>query len=210
MSGDIEQAPAIPEERPRGPIEIRSTGEIVGADFEERTIEIVVIPYEQETTVPHNGRMIREVVAPGAFDGIERRAKRVRVNYQHRDDDLRFLLGKARAFYPRRPEGLVASLLIGRGDEGDMALHKAAEGVLGGSAGFGIFPGGEAWPSRNLRRLTKLFLDHVALTPTPAYPGAEVLAVRAEQPIPVSATPNLDLVRSWKIDDRLKSDPLYR
>src|SRR5262245_36897170 len=168
-----------PEPVERGEIEHRALGEIRDVAFEEREIEIVVMPYEREAMVPYRGKLVREIVSRGAFDGIERRARRVRVNYQHRDDELRHVLGQARAFYPRREEGLVAKLLIGRGDEGDMALHKAAEGSLFASAGFGVMPGGESWPERGLRRLTKLFLDHVALTPTPVYEDAAVIDVRS-------------------------------
>ena len=38
--------------------------------FPDRTIELIVMPYEQETIVS-TGRMIEEIVSRGAFDGIE-------------------------------------------------------------------------------------------------------------------------------------------
>jgi hypothetical protein len=127
----------------------------------------------------------------------------VRVNYQHSWEELRHVLGKALAFYPGREEGLVARLRIVPGEEGDMALHRAAEGLLDASAGFAVMPGGESWPQRGLRRLSRLFLDHVALTPDPVYQGAKVLAVRSQEPAPpTSATPNLDEVRGWLLEDR--------
>ena len=35
------------------------------------------MPYEQETLVERDGRMVFEVCSAGAFDGIERRANRI-------------------------------------------------------------------------------------------------------------------------------------
>lgn len=193
----------------RGPIEVRTAGVVTGVSFPERVIDLIVVPYGQEATITERGRTFREVVAPGAFDGIERRANRVRVNYQHQDTELSHLLGRVTRFFPSRTEGLVARVRIRRGPVGDDALAAADDGDLFASAGFGIMPGGESWPERSLRRLTRLFLDHVAMTPDPAYTGARVLAVRqaTEPPAaspepPASATPNLDLVRSWTLERR--------
>jgi HK97 family phage prohead protease len=195
------------DEQPRGPIEFRTYGAVTGVSFPDRTIDLIVMPYDEQATVRHQGRLIQEVIAPGAFDGIERRANRVRVNYQHQDDDLRQLLGRALTFHPDRDEGLVSTVKIRSGEYGDAALEAADAGDLGASAGFGIMPGGETWLDRVTRRLTRLFLDHIALTPTPAYKGARVLAVRsAEDDQPLSKTPNLDLVRSWRLTDAVRSD----
>jgi hypothetical protein len=56
------------------------------------------------------------------------------------------------------------------------------------------------WETKERRRLNHLYLDHIALTPDPAYEGARVLAVRdrpgaagsgAETTVE-AATPNLD------------------
>lgn len=189
-----------------GPIEIRAAGTVTDVSFPQRTIDLIVMPYEQSATVEYQGRMISEIVAPGAFDGIERRANRVRVNYHHQDHELRHQLGRAVAFHPERDEGLVARLRIRPGEYGDDALTLADDGDLGASAGFGVMPGGEAWPSRGTRRLTRLFLDHVALTPTPAYQGAQVLAVRARGNLPEPiATPLLDQWRALQLADRYDS-----
>jgi HK97 family phage prohead protease len=192
------------EEHLRGPIEIRHTGKVAGVSFPKRTIEIVVVPYDEPTLVEHRGRMIRESVAPGSFDGIERRANRVRVNYHHQDDDLRHLLGHALTFHPSRQEGLVSVVQIRKGEYGDMALEAAEDGDLGASGGFGVMAGGESWPDRQTRRLTRLFLDHIALTPTPAYEGAQVLAVRHTDAVSVQerpATPIRDALELQQLRD---------
>jgi HK97 family phage prohead protease len=186
---------------PVGELEYRTATQ-VGVDFPNRTIELVVMPYDSETLVEHKGRMVRESVAPGAFDGIERRANRVRVN---RDHDVTRTIGRAVVFHPSRDEGLVAELRIAQTQLGDETLKLADEECLDASAGFLPMPGGEQWPSRNERRLTKLWLGHIAMTPDPAYTDARVLAVRSAQEAPRGErvpTPNLDLVRSWILADK--------
>jgi HK97 family phage prohead protease len=180
-------------EQPAGELEIR-VAEVASVSFPDRTIELVVMPYEQETLVPYQGRMVTEVVARGAFDGIERRANRVRVN---RDHDVSRTVGRAIAFHPQRDEGLVAEVRIAQTLLGDETLQLAGEEILDASAGFLPMPGGERWENRARRRLTKVWLGHIALTPDPAYESARVLAVRnagrAERER--VETPNLDKLR---------------
>jgi HK97 family phage prohead protease len=189
---------------PQGELEFRSARQI-GVSFPERIIELVVMPYEEETLVPYRGRMVTEVCSRGAFDGIERRANRVRVN---RDHDVKRTVGRAVAFHPSREEGLVAELKIARTELGEETLVLAEEELLDASAGFLPFAGGERWETRARRRLTKCWLGHVALTPEPAFEGAKVLSVRAaaaaagepvEEPL---QTPNLDRLRLAELEAR--------
>lgn len=188
-----------PREPPPGVIEHRSA-ELVSVDEPKRVITLIVMPYETPTTVAHEGRVVREIVSRGAFDGIERRANRIRVN---RDHEASRTVGRALALHPSRKEGLVGDLRIARTVLGDETLALAEEGILDASAGFLPMPGGEQWEGRSLRRLTKVWLAHIAMTPDPAYEGARVLAVRQREAAgTLSATPNLDLVRSWRQADR--------
>ena len=94
-----------------------------------------------------------------------------------------------------------------RPNSGDDTLVYAEDGILDASAGFVPMPGGETWPEKGLRRLTRCWLAHVALTAEPAYAGTEVLSVRSRQG---STTPNLDLVAGWRLEDLLASDPKLR
>ena len=185
---------------PRAPVEHRAA-EVVAVSFPERTIEIVVMPYEREAVVKHEGRIVREVCSRGAYDGIERRANRVRVN---RDHDVTRTVGRAVAFHPSREVGLVADLKIARTDLGEETLALADEGLLDASAGFAPMPGGVKWEGRSLRRLTKVWLAHIAMTPDPAYVDAQVLAVRHGDGAVLerATTPRLDEVRSWQIGAR--------
>jgi HK97 family phage prohead protease len=194
-------------ERPAGELEFR-TAKQLGVSFPERTIELVVMPYEEETLIEdprHPGRMAFEVCSRGAFDGIERRANRVRVN---RDHDAKRTVGRAIAFHPSREEGLVAEIRIARTELGDETLTLADEEILDASAGFLPMPGGELWETRNRRRLNKAWLGHIALTPDPAYESSRVLAVRQAAAVAgaIAAerieTPNLDTLRALMLDER--------
>lgn len=205
-------------ERPAGELRIRQATQL-GVDFPKRTIELIAVPYEQETIVEHGGRMVWEIVSRGAFDGIERRPNRVRVN---RDHDLTRTVGRAVAFHPSREEGLVAEVRIARTDLGTETLELADEGCLDASVAFLPMAGGEKWEQRDRVRMRKCWLGHIAMTPDPAYEGAKVLAVRnafaGMTPAQVQAwqdvsderdrqgltTPNLDVVRGWRLEDEYR------
>ena len=190
-------------EQPSGELRFRSA-ELVGTSYPKRIIELVVTPYEQEALVPHQGRLVTEVFSRGAYDGIERRANRIRVN---RDHDVQRTVGRALAFHPSREEGLVAELRIAKTDLGEETLALAEEGILDASAGYLPMADGEKWETRNRVRIVRAFLGHVALTPDPAYETARVLAVRhadARDSVEEAVgTPNLDQVRGWLLEDRL-------
>jgi hypothetical protein len=156
--------------------------------------------------VPHEGRMIRERFTRGAFAGLERRANRIRVNRDHHAERT---VGRALTFHDR-DEGLIAEVRIAQTALGEETLELANEGALDASAGFLPMPGGESWHERRtLRRITKAWLGHIALTPDPAYLDARVLAVRTAEPVPAGiapvATPLLDEVRSWRLRDQFGS-----
>lgn len=181
----------LEESRPSGELEYRDV-KVTGVSFPDRTIELIVMPYESEALVSYQGRMVTEVVSAGAFDGIERRANRIRVN---RDHDVTRTVGRAVALHPSREEGLVAELRIAQTQLGDETLALADEEILDASAGFVPMPGGQQWEGRNRRRLTKVWLGHIAMTPDPAYDRARVLAVRAAglpEPARGVLTPRLD------------------
>lgn len=169
----------------RGPLELRAVTETLDVDFPERRIRLVVMPYEQETVVAYRGRPVIEVCAPGAFEGIE---KRHRLPRAFRDHDRRAVFGHASSLDGAHPHGLIADIEVSPTPLGDETLTLAQAGDLDASAGFNVMRGGEQWTSdRQRRRLTKLWLDHIALTADPAYPGAQVLDVReAETEMPIS------------------------
>jgi HK97 family phage prohead protease len=192
-------------EQPQGELRFRAARQI-GVSFPKRTIELVVMPYETEALVPWEGRMVTEIISRGAFDGVERRPNRIRVNRDHQAERT---VGRALALYPSRDEGLVAEVRIAQTALGDETLALADEEILDASAGYlPIMPGGETWETRNRVRVVKAWLGHIALTPDPAYETARVLAVRhAEPPLPPERvpTPNLDVVRAWRLSEEYDS-----
>jgi HK97 family phage prohead protease len=186
-------------------LEIRSA-ELTSVRYADRVIELVVVPWESDAMVPHEGRMIRERFTRGAFAGLERRANRIRVNRDHQAERT---VGRALTFHDR-DDGLIAEVRIAQTALGEETLELANEGALDASAGFLPMPGGESWHERRtLRRISKAWLGHIALTPDPAYIDARVLAVRTAEPVPAStapaATPLLDEVRSWRLRDQFGS-----
>jgi len=181
--------------RPARPIEFRSVTDF-SVRYADRIIELVAIPYDEDAFVPVRGRYVHESVAPGSFQGVERRANRVKVN---RDHDLQRTVGRAVALHPSRTEGLVAELRIAQTVLGDETLALAEDHSLEASVGFAAMPGGEHWlENRSRRRITKAFLDHIGMVPEGAYEG-RVLAVRSAgtDPGPEILTPNLDEIRQW-------------
>jgi HK97 family phage prohead protease len=146
--------------------------------------------------------MVRETICRGAFDGIERRANRIRAN---RDHDEKRTFGRAVTFHPNTAEGLLAVVKAARTPLGDETLELAEDGCLDASAGFVPKDGGMRWMARSAYQITKGWLRHIALVPEAAYDEARVLAVRSAQRASASKTPNLDEVRSWRLEDRLRS-----
>lgn len=192
----------------RSPIECRSVP-VTDVRFGDRIIEVVAAPYDVETVVPYRGRMVRESFAPGSFDGVERRAARVKVFRDHPPPTGP--VGRAHALHPSRKEGLVAELKISKTALGDETLELADDGVLDASVGFAIMSNGEQWlENRALRRVTRAFLDHIALPPQGQYDeAAGVLSVRRREPLVVPqvrvATPNLDAWRAEQMVHRFGS-----
>lgn len=188
---------------PRAPVEWRAAVAVSGVDFADRVIELVVVPYDEDTVVEYpagSGRMIIESVDRGAFDGIEKRPGRVTAN---RDHDFTRTIGQSKAIHPSRSEGLVSEVYVSRTPLGDETLQLADDGVLGASIGMAVRPADQIWSERrSRRRISKAFLDHIALVPVPAYAGAEVLSVRSGLPTAPSfeappATPYLDDVLAY-------------
>ena len=176
-----------------GPVEIR-TATIEAVAYPDRTLDMIVVPYDEWVPVEWQGRVIEESVAPGAFGAIRNRARKFLVNMEH--DPTRWI-GTVLDLNPAHPTGLRATVKVRRSPEGDQALDDASDGLLGGSIGMAVAPGDEKIDG-NRRRIHKAFLDHIALTATPAYVGAEILEVRSTHPTvtppETSPTPNLDRV----------------
>lgn len=164
--------------------------QVADVDFPKRVVTVVAMPYERPTEIFDGSRMFTEVVSRGAFDGIEKRTSRIRVN---RDHSWEKPVGKVVGLHPSRKEGLVAEVRVSRTPDGDATLELCEDDVLSASAGFGllrredgtVWDDAEVWErNRSVRRLNRLWLDHLAFVPNPAYPDAAVIDVRAHQEPP--------------------------
>jgi len=186
-----------PEGRPV--LELR-TAQVTEVRAKERIVTLLVAPYEKPTdNVVYRGQVWRESFARGAFDGIESRAAKIRVNREHRKGNT---VGKVVQFHPDAHEGLVAEVRVAPTALGDETLVLAEEDMISPSIGFRINKGSDQElnprsrpPTRYIRRA---FVDHIALVEDPAYDEAGVLAVR-ESPefvdaasLPPLNTPRLD------------------
>jgi HK97 family phage prohead protease len=183
----------------REPVELRSA-QVASVDFVERTIELIVVPYDEETVVPWKDSIIRESVAPGAFAGIETRDDHVTAN---RDHDYSRTIGKAVDYRHDDPRGLVSRVYVSETPLGDETLRLAADGVLKASIGM-VVRRSDQVVRNGLRRIKRAFIDHIALVPNPAYRGAAVLSVRNATVAPQvdeKPTPNLDAVLALLADD---------
>lgn len=188
-------------EEVRPPIELRESN-VSAVKFAQRIIELIAVPYNEEALVEFRSEIWHESFEPGSFNGIEKRPNRVRVN---RDHDEHRLVGKAVKFWPSRTEGLVAELRISQTPLGDETLALADDDVLGASVGYAAYGRDQVFDRKtHKRRIMKAFLDHITLTPKPAYLGAGVLSLReGVQPVNAASlprlnTPELDELIAWQ------------
>jgi len=162
---------------------------LIEVRHEQRLIDLIAVPYNEETQVMRRGRWVTESIDPQAFAGV---SGDVTVNRAH---DVERPLGRVTKFHPGDERGLRAELRISRTREGDEVLELADDGLLSPSVGFSVL--GEEWSGdRQAVRVTRGQLVHIGLTGEPAYKGARVLAVRNAAPLtPAVSTPNLDRIR---------------
>ena len=177
----------------RGPVEIRAAS-IAAVDYPDRTMSLIVAPYDEWAAVEYRGRLVEESIAPGAFGAIRNRARKFLVNMEH--DPSRWI-GTVLDLEQDNPTGLRATVKVRRSAEGDQALNDAADELLGASIGMAVAPRDQTIQG-DRRLIHKAYLDHIALTATPAYVGAKVLEVRTASPLVTplnsSPTPNLDVI----------------
>lgn len=163
----------------------------------QRIIEIIAVPYDEETDVIWRGDVWHESFDRKAFDGIESHVGRVQVNREHVKGDT---VGKVIAADPSHKDGLFARVKIYNTPRGDETLTLAEEGGTFPSIGWRLNrPSDHRTERRSMtRRVLRAYWDHQAFVEDPAYAGAGVLAVRAGQSglavaeMPLPDTPLLD------------------
>jgi phage head maturation protease len=176
---------------------LRNDASLADVDVKQRIIDLIAVPWNQVAMVPWRGEMWAEMFRRGAFDGLEDHAGRIRVNRQHIEGDT---VGKVIELEPSAGVGMLGRVRIAKTLRGDETLQLAEEDMLSPSIGYYVkLPSDVNVDKRNkTREVMRAFLQHLSLVETPAYEGAQVLAVReapsgltvAETPLP--ATPALD------------------
>jgi hypothetical protein len=198
------------EEAPAEPILYRSSS-VVGVNYAQRIIEFVAAPYDEEAVVMWRGEPWRELFLRGAWDGIEKRPNRVKVNREHEKTRT---VGKVVNFWPSRSEGLVGTARIAKTPLGDETLALADDECLGASVGYAAPPRYvelDKTGRPGLRRVKRAFMDHLSFVSDPTWESAAVLSVRgADQPqsaadLPRLETPALDELREWLASRNPKS-----
>lgn len=159
-----------------------------------RTLDARIVPYDVSTVVadPPTMRPYREMFLHGAFAKQIAAASRVKVwlNFEH-EQGLRGIVGHAVAL-EERTDGLHGSFRVHDNADGDKALQLVDEKLLTGlSLEFADVRSRDV--DGVIQRLHAR-VDKVSLCRFPAYPGAEVLAVRDEPAAAVElrAEPELD------------------
>ncbi len=163
--------------------EVRSTSD------GQRLLDVMAVPFDRPTNI---GPFV-ETFRRGAFaKTIAERPEKVKLLAQHEDRSLP--LGAAKEL--RETEsGLFASMRVSKTRAGDEALELIADGALD-SVSIGFVPVRSAWSqdrSSVERREVKLL--EISLVSFPAYADAAILAVREEQPEPVTRGMSLETAR---------------
>lgn len=192
-------------DKPLAPIEVRYTGVRVDTvDFAQRLITVIAVPYNQPTQVEYRSEIWNELFERGAFNSVTGAPHRVRVN---RDHNKSRTVGKVVQFWPERDEGLVAEVRVARTPLGEETLALADEDMLSASVGFGVRPTDQVLDRRTMtRRIKTAYLDHLSFVESPAYVGAQVLAVRDTDG---GAAAQLAPIRTPVLDE-FSADPMLR
>lgn len=166
-------------------------------DVKQRMIDMIAVPWDEETDVVWRGEMWREVMRRGAFDGLEPHAGRIPLNRQHVEGDT---VGKAVKF-ENASVGLLCRAKVAQTPRGDETLQLAMEDMLSPSVGYYVKSLSDVRINKRmkLREVVRAFMQHMSLVETPAFPGAQVLAVReapsglaVAETSPLPDTPALD------------------
>jgi HK97 family phage prohead protease len=163
-----------------------------------RTLVLACVPFDTPTLVSDGGDPYREEFAPGAFAHVD--ATRTQLRYRH-STDLMDRLGSGLSL---REDGgwLVGEFRVAGGVRGDHLIDLVRDGELRGVS-IGFDPGvDEQRTDRDgqvVRRVRVKRMPEVSLVDQPAYPEAEVLAVRADQ---ARRARELAELRAWMRDMR--------
>lgn len=191
--------------------------------WDGRTLDVRIVPYGVQATVsdPPDFRPYREMFMPGVFERQLTTPGRDKVwlNVEH-EQGFRGAVGRSLQFRDQE-DGLHGSFGVDEGPDGDKALRLVTSGFLTGmSLEF------HALASKRVNGVVQRLraqLDKVSLCRYPAYPEAQVIAVREEileeeevqeeEEVTAGGVVLPDLARSEAVDQLLSTlgvEPLTR
>lgn len=184
---------------------IRNDATVAAIDVKLRQIDMLAVPWDQEAEVFERDEWWNEVFRRGAFDGLEEHIGRVRVNREHK---IGVTVGKLVFADTKATEGLVVRAKIARTERGDDTLALAEDDAISPSVGYRIRHPDDIRHDRRtrLREVFRAFLDHLSMVESPAYAGAQVLAVREQgegSPNPPEFARTLD--EAWNDPEYLRA-----
>ncbi len=161
------------------------TFEAVAVEVEGRTVDVRIVPFGEVARVadPPSWEPYDEEWMPGVFDHQINAANRVHANYEH-GADVTNVVGHGISMRAVDGDGYHASFKIHDTNAGSTTLELLRDGALPGVSL-------EARPIKSVRTATgvvqrvKANLRGIAFCRTPAFTGAQVLAVRNEPEIVV-------------------------
>jgi HK97 family phage prohead protease len=163
---------------------VRSFDSAVLAAGDGRTLDTRIVPYGVSAIVadPPRFKAYREAFTPGAFERQIANPDRVRVwlNFEH-EQGLRGIVGHGVALRDQA-DGLHGRFRVHENVDGDKALQLVRDGIL---TGLSLeFVALRSKIADGVVHRLRAHIDKVSLCRSPAYAGAEVLAVR-QRPLEV-------------------------
>ena len=161
-------------------------GQTFEVDAERRTITGLAVPYG-EPTFSHGARF---QFAKGVLK-LPEDPSRIKLLVAH---DRSRAVGRATELNDT-DQGLFVKFSVGRGADGDEALHKAEDGVWDGLS-IGLRDGAKFEKKADTVHFSSAELGEISLTPDPAFSSARVAAVVASAPLPQEGLSTVDPVET--------------
>jgi HK97 family phage prohead protease len=176
---------------------LNRTAVVSDVDKRQYLIDVLAVPWNEPAQVFWRGDFWTEVFHRGAFDGVQERVKKIRVNREHTKGAT---VGKVVDLDPHDEDGLKAQVEIVRTPAGDEIMALAEKDMTSVSIGYRASKPSDVQLDKvnRTRHVHSAFLDHLSFVEDPTWDRAQVLSVRdgpnglavADGPLPL--TPALD------------------
>lgn len=202
--------PTLSEQASMPIVEVRSS-QVESVNIPERIITVIAAPYDEPAQILYRREVWNEKFARSAFAGIETRQKPIPVVASLEMPDSGHkgrIVGRVAKADPAYSGGLLTDIKVSRTALGDETLELAMDRALSASVGFIVKHRMDESLDRGtrMRTVNRAFIDHIALVGSPAYDGAQILAVRQDGSL---AEANLPPLAETPLLDQYSSDPIF-